>query len=304
VFRSDPHMATAYSEQGSIGMERQLSTNLSVSANYLYVRGVKLSRTRNVNLQPPLVLTAQNAASLGVPNPDPQQFGRYVFGPNRLDPRFDDIELIEDSASSTYQGLSIAMNLRLANDIEFTAGYTLSRTLDDASDFDEHPQDPYHLRRDWSVSRNSQAQRFVFSGLFDLPFGEAETASRGQLPSARAPSGSRRLDKILAQIQLVPIITLESGRPVNGLTGLDSNRSGAFPLSVRPLVSTATPSAPRLWQMWTSGYSNISRSASTHTWTWSRNSSIFSITQMLSRLILSMEMDLIPCPASPGRRRL
>jgi hypothetical protein len=33
----------------------------------------------------------------------------------------------------------------------------------------------------------------------------------------------------------VPILTLESGRPVNPWTGLDSNQSHAFPLSARPL---------------------------------------------------------------------
>jgi hypothetical protein len=72
----------------------------------------------------------------------------------------------------------------------------------------------------------------VFSGLFDLPFGEPETISGRQARSAPVPSGSRRLDKILAHIELAPIITRG---PVNVLTGLDSNRSGAFLLSVRPL---------------------------------------------------------------------
>jgi len=34
---------------------------------------------------------------------------------------------------------------------------------------------------------------------------------------------------------VAPILSLESGRPVNPLTGLDSNLSHAFPLSARPL---------------------------------------------------------------------
>lgn len=235
IFRADPHLAASYSEQATIGLERQLSTNMSLGANYLYVRGVKLSRTRNINLMPPVVLTAQNAAVLGIPEPAPQQFGRYVFGPGRLDPKLDAIDLLEDSASSRYQGLSLTLNRRMANEIEFTAGYTLSRALDDASDFDEQPQNPYNLRQDWSASRNSQAQRLVFSGLFELPFGEAEIVSGRQARSGPASRGSRWLDKILTHVELTPIITLESGRPVNALTGVDSNRSGALPLSVRPL---------------------------------------------------------------------
>src|SRR5467141_254399 len=36
-------------------------------------------------------------------------------------------------------------------------------------------------------------------------------------------------------IEVAPIFTVESGRPVNPLTGVDSSRSGAFPLSSWPL---------------------------------------------------------------------
>jgi hypothetical protein len=41
--------------------------------------------------------------------------------------------------------------------------------------------------------------------------------------------------KIFGHIEVAPIFTLESGRPVNPLTGIDSNGNGAFPLSSRPL---------------------------------------------------------------------
>jgi hypothetical protein len=234
VYRADPHLATAYSEQMNAEAERQLSANTFLSANYLHVRGVKLSRIRNVNLMTPVVLTRENAGALGITNPAPQQLGRYVFGPRRLDPRLDALELLEDSASSSCQGFTLALNHRLANEIEFTGSYTLARTLDDASDFDEQPQNPYSLREDWSTSRNSQRQRFVFSGLFELPFGKVET-STGQAAATSVRPNARRLEGLLAHIELAPIVTLESGRPMNALTGLDSNRSGAYPFSARPL---------------------------------------------------------------------
>jgi len=235
IFRADPHLLTSYSEQASLGSERQLTSNLTVKVNYLNVRGVKLSRTRNVNLAAPVILTPQNAAALGVPNPSPQQLGRNFFGPDRLNPRFDGIYLLEDSASSDYHGLSVSLNRRLADEVEFSASYTLSKTLDDASDFDEQPQNPYNLKDEWRFSRNQQAQRVVFSGLFELPFGEepGESAARGALSPASSLPNSR-LRKILAHVELAPIVTLGSGRPVNPLTGLDSNHCSAFPLSARP----------------------------------------------------------------------
>ena len=237
ILRADPHLATSYSEQASFGIERQLASNLTVSTNYLYVRGMKLLRTRNINLTAPVILTPHNAASLGVPNPAPQQLGREFFGPDRLNSSFDDIDLLEDSASSSYHALSISLNRRLANELEFSAGYTLSKTLDDASDFDEQPQNPYSLRQDWGLSRNHQAQRFVFSGLFDLPFGEegGVSAVSSCRSSASSMPSSTLLQKMLGHVELAPIVTLGSGRPVNPLTGLDSDWSHALPLAARPL---------------------------------------------------------------------
>ena len=42
------------------------------------------------------------------------------------------------------------------------------------------------------------------------------------------------LTQAFSHIEVAPILTLESGRPVDALTGLDSNRSYAFPFSARP----------------------------------------------------------------------
>src|SRR5439155_12524544 len=104
VFQPDPHMPTPYSQQASAGAEYLLAKDLTVRADYLFVRGVKLPRTLNVNLLPPIVLTLANAASLGVPIPTPQQIGREVVALGRRDTRFDDIYQLQDSAGSTYNG--------------------------------------------------------------------------------------------------------------------------------------------------------------------------------------------------------
>ncbi len=68
----------------------------------MFVRGIKLARTLNVNLLPSVVLTPANAASLGVANPTPQQFGRETFSQGRINGKFNDIYQIEDYAISSY----------------------------------------------------------------------------------------------------------------------------------------------------------------------------------------------------------
>ena len=231
IFRSDPGMATPYSQQASAGAEYLLAKNLTLRGDYLFVRGLKLPRTVNINLLPPVVLTLANAAGLGIPSPTPQQIGREVFTPDRLNRQIADIYQLQNSAHSTYNGGSITLSRRMNADLEFSASYTLSKTLDNASDFDEQPQSPFNLRAENAVSRQHQQQRFVFNALWDLPIGDEEEKG------GKSEQSENWLTQTFSHIEVAPILTLESGRPVNPLTGLDSNQSHAFPLSASPLAS-------------------------------------------------------------------
>jgi len=225
IFTADPHLQTSRSAIASVGVERLLTSNLTASATFLFAHGVRLSRTRNANLPPPVLLTADNAASLGIPNPFPQQLGMLVFPPARLSPQFDAIYQWENHASSVYDGLSLSLNRRLSNEIEFSGSYTLSKAIDDASDFNEQPNNPYLLPAERALSANDQRHRFVFSGTFDLPFGDEDEAKKA----------TSAIDKLFGNSETAPILTIGSGRPIDALTGFDANRSGAFPLSSRPL---------------------------------------------------------------------
>jgi hypothetical protein len=113
--------------------------------------------------------------------------------------------------------------------VQFSASYTLSKTFDNASDYDEQPQDPFNPRAENAISRQDQQQRFVFNALWELPIGDEEEKS------GKSEQNGGWLTQTFSHIEVAPILTLESGRPVNPLTGLDSNRSHAFPLSARPL---------------------------------------------------------------------
>ena len=185
TYGADPHLATPYSQQASFSVEHLLARDLTVAASYLHVRGVKLPRTRPAG--------------------------------NR--------DLLEDSASSTYDGVTLSLNRRLADEFEFSASYTLSKAYDDASDFNEQPQDPANLRAERAVSLQHQQQRLVFSALWELPIGDEE-------PGQKKPDDI--WSKIFGHLEVAPIFTAGSGRPVNPLTGVDTYRTFAFPLSARP----------------------------------------------------------------------
>jgi hypothetical protein len=90
---------------------------------YQYVHGVRLGRTSNTNLLAPVVLTVQNAASLGVSFPAPQQLGRPVFSPQRANSAYDAINQFATSANSTYNGATVTLNRQFTDDFQILAGY-------------------------------------------------------------------------------------------------------------------------------------------------------------------------------------
>jgi hypothetical protein len=229
IYLPDPRMATPYSEQASAGAEYGFAKYFSLRADYMFVRGTKLARTLNANLLPPVVLTPVNAASLGIISPVPQQIGREVFSPGRLNPQFDGVYQISDSTSSTYNGVAFTLNRRMNDELAFSASYTISKTYDDASDFDEQPQNPYLLTDEHALSRQNQLQRLVFNALWELPIGDEEDKPANQ------KENPGWLTRTFQHIEVAPIFTAGNGQPVNPVTGLDSNQSHAFPLSSRPL---------------------------------------------------------------------
>ena len=212
--------------QSGIGAEHLLTAGLTASFNYLFARGRNLLRTVNVNLLPPVILSAGNAGELGVIDPAPQQIGRPVFGPGRRDGTRDGIFELQPTASSTYNGLTVALHRKLLREMEWSASYTWSRTTDDASDFDEQPQNPYALSNEKAPSRYDQRHRFVASALFEV--GDADARPAG----GKASAGWRG---IFSNIEIAPILSIDSGRPVNSVAGFDADRSHAFPLTARPL---------------------------------------------------------------------
>jgi hypothetical protein len=135
---------------------------------------------------------------------------------------------LEQTARSSFLGGSATLNRRLSRELTFLFAYNLGKTYDDASDYDEHPHDPFDLRQDWARSRQHQAHRFTGSAVFELPVDEAKS-----LP--------KWLRESLENISLAPILTVGTGRPLNALASTDSFQTGAYPLSARPFGLSRNP---------------------------------------------------------------
>ena len=228
IWRAAPDLANPYSEVASGSAEQALPLQTTLKAEYQYVHGVALGRTSNVNLPPPVLLTAQNAAGLGVSSPTAQQLGQPVFSGSRSDPAYDAINQFSTSANSTYNGATLTLNRQFTDNVQLLAGYTYSRTIDDASYDAEQPQNPFDLRAERALSLEDQRQRVTLSGLWligpDLGDPQDAAANAHPGPLLRAFTG----------FEFVPIFSYTSGFRANPLVGVDSNREHIFPFAARP----------------------------------------------------------------------
>ena len=85
--------------------------------------------------------------------------------------------MVEPRANSIYNSLQFRSEKRIRQGLAFLAAYTWSRSIDDDSAVFSGsvgsgvPQDPYDFQLDRGLSDFQVEQRFVFSYLYDLPFG-------------------------------------------------------------------------------------------------------------------------------------
>ncbi len=228
IWQAQPSLANPYAETASLSAERSFPDEWTLSAEYRYVHGVKMGRTVNSNLLPPVVLTPTNAGSLGISNPTPQQMGQRVFSPARANPAYDAINQFQTEANSSYNGATVTVNRQFTEDLELMAGYNFARTIDDASYDAEQPKNPFAPRDERALSLQNQRHRFVLSGLWVLgpDLDDPQDAAKAATPNA--------LEKLVYGLELAPIVVAGSGFPDNPLTGVDSNREHIYPFAARP----------------------------------------------------------------------
>lgn len=176
-----PDRVNPYTEQANLEIERELFRQTSVSVAYLFTRGVHISRSRNINVRPPLEGPA-GVATIRVLNEAGQivqtmQFPRIgVVSPTSLrpNPNFRQINRVESAANSFYHGLAVRVNRRFHRGVSLLVSYTLAKNIDDIrNSLDARftdMLDPFNARRDRGLSGLDERHRLVVSGVWDLPF--------------------------------------------------------------------------------------------------------------------------------------
>jgi hypothetical protein len=148
-------------------------------------------------------------------------------------------------ANSAYNSLQASLKQRVSHGLEFLAAYTWSKSIDDASSF-EQSLNPYDFAGDRALSLYDARHRFVFSSVWDLPVPKYSGA-RGAMADGWQVSG---------------IVTFQSGFPIRLDSNIDQELQGSpdFESPGRPdIVKSFTHRNPR------TPLSNNDSSGSTYT---------------------------------------
>jgi hypothetical protein len=161
-----------YVQQGSLGTEVELTKDLSFGLTYMVVKGTHLTRSNDINFNPPVPTTfnISTGGSLTV-----QRF------PSRAATHFGRITLFQSNANSIYHGLAANLNKRFSRHFQGSISYTFSKAIDDKPDSTSvvpgNPGDDlkvaqshFGFRDDRGLSDQDFRHRFVLAGLWELDY--------------------------------------------------------------------------------------------------------------------------------------
>ncbi|HEV2861717.1 MAG TPA: carboxypeptidase regulatory-like domain-containing protein [Pyrinomonadaceae bacterium] len=211
-FRVEPHYETPTTYQASAGWQQDIGRGISVETSYLFTRGLHLTRNRDINqYKSSLVVAGTNEPCFFRLGANPATCTGTATSSDFLNPLRLQDNIYESSANSFYHAGTISVQRRFANNFSLNAHYTLSKSIDEVTDFnsDWSAENPLNVRADRAVSAFDQRHRAVFSGVFASP--------------ARGDSFA---DKLLSDWVFSPIFIAGSGRPFNLLLGFDANNDG------------------------------------------------------------------------------
>ncbi|HYL12478.1 MAG TPA: carboxypeptidase regulatory-like domain-containing protein [Terriglobales bacterium] len=188
---ADPHLKNPYVQQYSLGLEYQLGRSYMFGLSYIGSKGTHLTRLIPIN---PVVGGPAPATSLADQASRLSEFQSAILhenGPNniRLDPRFNQVNLLDSRGSSTYHSLQLTANKSFSHGLQFQASYTWSKSIDDASDFNttiqandnSFAQDGSRLSGERAVSNFDIPHRVLITGLWQVPFFHGRRGVAGKL---------------------------------------------------------------------------------------------------------------------------
>ncbi|MCM3905986.1 MAG: carboxypeptidase-like regulatory domain-containing protein [Pyrinomonadaceae bacterium] len=185
----DHDFSIEYATTVSLSLQHMLTPRTAVEVAYVgsNIQGADSSTVRNVPLP-----------------------GSGPIGPRRPVPALSSFTSLRWDGYSSYHAVTFRIEKRLSNGFSVNANYTLSKSIDDASDPGgttneaNLPQDVRNRDAERALSSFDHKHRFIATGFYELPFGS----------SKRFLNRSGLLSALVGGWKLSGIATLQSGAPL------------------------------------------------------------------------------------------
>ncbi len=189
IFFTPHNLVTPYTQSWNLNVQQELAKRVAMQIGYVGSKGTKLVRLRDAN--------------------QPNAYG------NRPNPNYTFMDEFATISHSNYDALQATFRVQGAHGFSGFAGYTFSKSLDDASDGIDYnfatvalPQNSNNLKAEYGPSNFDARQRFTTALSYQVPalFGGPKRLAQGW--------------------ELNSIVTLQTGRPVPIVS---ANDTSSFP---------------------------------------------------------------------------
>lgn len=193
---------TAFAQQYSLGIQKELTSSLMLETTYMGSRGTKIFDTLAINQPRP------GAGSVDARRPY-QPWGTITYTDNM--------------GNSWYNSLQAKVERRMAKGVSGLLSYTFGKSTDTGTglgaggDGNYATQDPLNYKANKGLSAFDIRHRFVGSYVIELPFGKGRHFMNG---------ASRPLDMLFGGWMVSGILTLQSGAPFTPTISFDNANTG------------------------------------------------------------------------------
>jgi len=195
----DPNVVNGYSEQLSLGVQRELPKGIFAEVSYVGNLGRHLLRQPNIN-QIPFDLNAANAAL-----PSAQRATNAALVPYK---GYSNITQYRSDSTSNYNALQVYLNKRKGA-FFFTAGYTYSKALGDSSGQGDNPENYLDRHYNYGPLTFDRRHAFIATYVWSLPrLGQAN-------PIVRTAFGAWQLNGVI-RLQTGQYYTVTGNTSIGG----------------------------------------------------------------------------------------
>jgi outer membrane receptor protein involved in Fe transport len=221
IFAFDKDYENPRVHQGSLGMERAITSDVLVGLTYQYVKGEDLTRSADINISNPIDFT------IGVAGVGPTTVKRYTGRPFA---NFARIIEFQSSARSRYDGLTLDLQKRFAQNWQARIAYTYSTVKDDkpdatavvpGTDDAKFVSDSGDFGTDYTYGDNDVRHRVVLSGVWSLD-------------SYAQHVGGGWLRSLASGWTISGIASYQSGQPYTPVVNADLNNDGNASNDIAP----------------------------------------------------------------------